>query len=76
MEDVSVDVLQIDNKEYVIIDNLLDSDSNIMYYYFANKENPEDYLIQKLADDNGTLHSITRDEFNMALGLLRKKYFS
>ena len=76
MEDVSVDVLEIDNKEYVIIDNLLDSENNIMYYFFANKENPEDYLIQKLADDNDTLLSIYENEFNTALDLLREKYFN
>ena len=76
MEDVSVDVLEIDNKEYVIIDNLLDSENNIMYYFFANKENPEDYLIQKLADDNDTLLSIDENEFNTALDLLREKYFN
>ena len=76
MEDVSVDVLEIDNKEYVIIDNLLDSENNIMYYFFANKENPEDYLIQKLADDNDTLLSIDENEFNNILDLLREKYFN
>lgn len=76
MDEVSVDVLEIDNKEYIVVDNLLDSENNVMYYYFANKENPEDYLIQKLADDNDTLLSINENEFEMALGLLRDKYFN
>ncbi|MBQ2640121.1 MAG: hypothetical protein IJF92_05140 [Bacilli bacterium] len=76
MNNVEVSVLDIDGVEYVIADNILDNSDNIMYYYFVNKDNPEDYIIQKLADDNDSLLPVTEDEFDKALDLLKNKYYN
>lgn len=76
MDNVEVSVLEIDGVEYIIADNILDKDNNVMYYYFVNKDNPEDYIIQKLADDNDSLLGVSEEEFDKALSLLKEKYYN
>ncbi len=72
MEDIYT--LEIDGKQYLIIDQIKDKDNE--FVYFSNEEDPKDFCIRKLAsDDNDTLVGLDSDEeFDYALGLFLDKH--
>ena len=72
MEDIYT--LEIDGKQYLIIDQIKDKDNE--FVYFSNEEDPKDFCIRKLAsDDNDALVGLDSDEeFDYALGLFLDKH--
>ena len=72
MEDIYT--LEIDGKQYLIIDQIKSKDSE--FVYFSNEEDPKDFCIRKLAsDDNDALVGLDSDEeFDYALSLFLDKH--
>ena len=72
MEDVYS--LELDGKQYLIIDQIKDNDNE--FVYFSNEEDPKDFRIRKLASyDNDTLVGLdSSEEFDYALRLFLNKH--
>ncbi len=73
MEEVMVDTIEIDNKEYIILDKL--TNNNNTYYYLSNANDPKDFFIQKLDNQKENLIPLdSKEEFNIAMEIYSKKY--
>ena len=66
--------LEIDGKQYLIIDQI--KDKNNEFVYFSNEKYPKDFCIRKLAkDDNDLLIGLdSNEEFDYALKLFIAKH--
>lgn len=75
MNDVEVDVIEFDGKDYFLIDSILDQGNT--YRFFANEQDNQDLLVMKDVEQDGEIIYKTIDsdyEFNYALSLFYKKY--
>lgn len=74
MEEINLEVINIDNKDYIILDKL--TDNNNTYYYLSNEEDKEDFFIQKIDKNNKDqiIPLESKEEFNKAMELYREKY--
>lgn len=68
----SVDYFEIDNKEYMITNEI--EDDNLIYYFLSNLDEKEDIMIRKTKKDNPTiLYPLDNvDEVDHAINLLEK----
>lgn len=68
----SVDYFEIDNKEYMITNEI--EDDNLIYYFLSNLDEKEDIMIRKTKKDNPTiLYPLDNvDEVEHAINLLEK----
>lgn len=68
----SVDYFEIDNKEYMVTNEI--EDENIIYYFLSNLDEKKDIMIRKTKKDNPTiLYPLDNvDEVNHAINLLEK----
>lgn len=66
--------LEIDGKQYLIIDQI--KDKNNEFVYFSNEKDPKDFCIRKLAnDDSDALIGLDSDEeFDYAFGLFLDRH--
>lgn len=64
-----VEIIDIDNKKYMVLNEI--EDSGETYLYLTNVKNPKEFLIQKVdKNDNDYLINLdNEEEFNKALNL-------
>ncbi len=77
MEDASVETIQLDGKEYFLVDSI--SDTKNCYRFYSECNNLTDYYVlkNKLVDDKIHYVSVdTESEFNYALGLFYQKHMN
>ncbi|MBQ8681831.1 MAG: hypothetical protein IJ509_02865 [Bacilli bacterium] len=75
MEEVQVETLEIDGKDYILIDSL-EKDNN-KYFYFSDSQNPSDIQILKEQVDGEEKFFVsldTENELNEALMIFGQKY--
>lgn len=71
MEEIELDVLTIDDKEYIVIDEINDNENT--YCYLCNDLNDEEFFIKKIKE-NQLLPIDSEEEFNKALKLFKDKH--
>lgn len=72
MEELEFEVIEIDNKPYIILDKI--SDNNSTYYYLSNENDPEDFFVQKLNNQEELISLSSKEEFDKAMSLYLEKY--
>lgn len=67
-----VEIVDIDNKKYMVLNEI--EDSGETYLYLTNVKNPKEFMIQKVdKNDNDYLINLDdEEEFNRALSLFNK----
>ena len=71
MNEIDVTIVNLDDKEYIVLDKI-EIDKN-MYYFLSNKDDKNDFLIQKQDKSGEYLISLdNKDEFNKALLIFAK----
>lgn len=75
MQELSSTVIQMDDKEYFLVDSIQDAKN--VYHYFGAVEDMNDLCVLKDKEENGEpcyASLDTENEFNYALGLFYKKH--
>ena len=71
MNEIDVTIVNLDDKEYIVLDKI-EIDKN-MYYFLSNKDDKDDFLIQKQDKSGEYLISLdNKDELNKALLIFAK----
>ena len=74
MEEVQVITIELDGKEYFLVDSV--DEAKNKYHFFANMNNNEEIIVMKDAENNGEMFYITvddDDEYDLAFGLYYNK---
>lgn len=74
MEEIQVITIELDGKEYFLVDSVNDAKNN--YHFFANTNNNEEIIVMKDAKADGEIFYITvddDDEYDLAFNLYYNK---
>ena len=75
MEEVSVNIIELDGKDYFLLDSLIEEKNT--YHFFSNIKNQNDVQILKDKVEDGETFFVSLDteyEFNHALSLFYDKF--
>ena len=71
---VDMNVIKIDGDEYIILDEI--KNGKAMYIYLSNSNNPKDFFVRKVLDDNKEdLEKLdNQEEFAVSMKLFNDKH--
>lgn len=71
---VDMNVIKIDGDEYIILDEI--KNGKTMYIYLSNSNNPKDFFVRKVLEDNKEelVNLDNQDEFALSMKLFNDKH--
>lgn len=75
MDEVNVTTIELNGKEYFLVDSL--GDQNHLYHFFSSVENQSDFCVLKDKNEDGESFYVSLDndaEFDYAMSLFYQKY--